>query len=120
MDISMHIIFLNDSLMNQFNWNTKLVYSVIISSCHFAGERLHDFTIHVGGVGDTTPTFDASNYQVCAKLCSQQTSRKRVYSCKRELIGQRVAVQINMIGFLTLCEVEVYGESIEGKMQGCF
>ena len=83
---------------------------LIIEHDILSGGRLKDFTIYVGGVGDSTST----NYEVCAKMCGQQTNRKRVYWCKRELIGQRVAVQINRTESLTLCEVEVYGKSIQG------
>ena len=86
----------------------------IIEHNILSGVRLQDFTIYVGGVGDSTSTFDASNYEVCAKMCGQQTDRKRVYWCKHELIGQRVAVQIDTTNILNLCEVEVYGKSIQG------
>ena len=79
------------------------------------GERLQQFTIYVGGFEESPTSFDPSKYEVCAKMCQRQTDRKRVYSCKRTLVGQQVVIQLDYNQALTLCEVEVYSDDLKGR-----
>ena len=79
----------------------------------FSGQRLRQFTIYVG---EKEESLDLSKYEVCAKVCHTQTARKRTYSCKSELLGSRVVVHMDITSeVLTLCEVEVYTNPLQGK-----
>ena len=66
--------------------------------------------------GPSTP-FDASKYKVCAKMCNEQLDKGKYYSCKGAIKGRHVAVarHVSAQNSQTLCEVEVYRDTVKGE-----
>ena len=59
---------------------------------------------------------DLEGFQDCASE-SFNTSETKTLQCKRNIIGQYVSIQLNDMGILSLCEVQVHGEQISGKFR---
>ena len=83
------------------------------------GYRLRQFSIYVGNTNGPSTPFDVTKYEVCAKMCHEQLNKGKYYSCKETIRGRHVAVEHHQIS-LSLCEIEVYTDAIEGRyIQHC-
>ena len=97
--------------------NEKLVYrSSLLSSdlcLSFSVERLKNFSVSVG----TQYKFDPSAFKQYAYI-KQNLGRGETRSIYSDVPvhGRYVAVHLNGVGFLTLCEVQVRGVRIPGDI----
>ena len=82
---------------------------------YFAGERHNNFTVSIGrGFNETEG--DLEGFQDCASDLFN-ASETKILQCDRKIIGQYVRIQLNEMGILSLCKVQVIGKQISGKFR---
>ena len=78
----------------------------------FSDQKLRNFTVSIGRVFDVN-NINPDSFHDCASDISYGNETKNV-QCEQKVIGQYVRIKLEGEGILSLCEVNVYGESISG------
>ena len=91
--------------------------SKISNVAYIEDKRLHDFTIAVGSEVNFHDSFNPNNFATCAYVSGGlKAAETRLIPCTHGVTGRYIVIYFNRKDVLTLCEVEVYGQSVAGNV----